>query len=68
MWPNLKTKPPFEQEGLYNEENATKYKNEILTRGGSEHPEILYKRFRGRDADPDALLRREGLLEDKNAA
>jgi len=53
----------FEQEGLYNLEVATKYRDEILSRGGSEAPEILYKRFRGRDADPDALLRREGLLK-----
>lgn len=52
----------FEQEGLYNREIAKKYRDEILSKGGSEEPEILYKRFRGRDADPDALLRREGLL------
>lgn len=53
----------FEERGLYDHEVAQKYKNEILSRGGTEHPEILYKRFRGRDADPDALLRREGLLK-----
>lgn len=53
----------FEETGLYNRDTADKYKVEILSRGGSEHPRILYKRFRGRDADPQALLRREGLLE-----
>ena len=53
----------FLERGLYDAETADKYKNEILSRGGSEHPKILYKRFRGRDADPDALLRREGLIE-----
>lgn len=52
----------FEEEGLYNQNIAQKYKNEVLSRGGSEDPQILYNRFRGRDADPDALLRREGLL------
>lgn len=52
----------FEEAGLYNQEVAQKYKNEVLSRGGSEDPQILYNRFRGRDADPDALLRREGLL------
>ena len=52
----------FEEQGLYNQEIAKKYKDEILSKGGSEPPEVLYKRFRGRDADPDALLRREGLL------
>lgn len=57
----------FEEKGLYDQETAQKYKNEILSRGGSEQPEILYRRFRGRDADPDALLRREGLLKDKAA-
>ena len=57
----------FEENGLYDQETAERYKVEILSRGGSEHPEILYRRFRGRDADPDALLRREGLLTDKAA-
>lgn len=53
----------FLEKGLYNQEVAGSYKNNILTRGGSEKPDVLYKRFRGRDADPDALLRREGLLD-----
>lgn len=53
----------FEETGLYNRETAEKYKAEILSRGGSEHPRILYNRFRGRDADPQALLRREGLVD-----
>ncbi len=52
----------FLEKGLYNKETAQSYKNNILSKGGSEKPDILYKRFRGRDADPDALLRREGLL------
>ena len=52
----------FEENGLYDSDTAQKYKKEILSKGGSERPEILYRRFRGRDADPDALLRREGLL------
>jgi peptidyl-dipeptidase Dcp len=51
----------FLEKGLYNRETADRYKNEILAKGGSEHPSILYRRFRGRDADPAALLRREGL-------
>jgi peptidyl-dipeptidase Dcp len=52
----------FKETGLYNSEAADKYKKEILYKGGSEHPALLYKNFRGRDADPDALLRREGLI------
>ncbi len=52
----------FKEKGLYNQKTAQSYKDNILSRGGSEKPDILYKRFRGRDADPDALLRREGLI------
>lgn len=57
----------FLEKGLYDQETAQSYKDNILSRGGSEKPDILYKRFRGRDADPDALLRREGLLDKKAA-
>lgn len=52
----------FLERGLYDAETAQRYKKEILSKGGSEKPDILYHRFRGRDADPDSLLRREGLL------
>lgn len=58
----------FLEKGLYDQTVAQSYKDNILSRGGSEKPDVLYKRFRGRDADPDALLRREGLLKDKKAA
>lgn len=58
----------FLEKGLYNKDVAQSYRKNILSKGGSEKPDILYKRFRGRDADPDALLRREGLLDDKKAA
>jgi peptidyl-dipeptidase Dcp len=53
----------FLENGLYDQKTATAYKDEILSRGGSEDPEILYRNFRGRDADPDALLRREGMID-----
>lgn len=52
----------FEEKGLYDRETARRYIKEILSKGGSEPPQTLYKRFRGRDADPDALLHREGLI------
>ncbi len=52
----------FKEEGLYSVEVATKFKNSILSRGGTEHPMDLYKEFRGREPDPDSLLRRNGLL------
>lgn len=57
----------FEQKGLYNQDAAKAYVGQVLSQGGSQHPKILYRNFRGRDADPDALLRREGLLDGKAA-
>ncbi len=57
----------FKENGLYDAATANAYKESILTKGGSQDPEILYQNFRGRDADPDSLLRREGLLPNKAA-
>jgi peptidyl-dipeptidase Dcp len=51
----------FEERGLYDRQTADDYKAHILSQGGSAHPRVLYIRFRGREPDPDALLRREGL-------
>lgn len=58
----------FKEKGLYNQEVAESYKTNILSKGGTELPQVLYERFRGRTADENAVLRREGLLEDKKAA
>lgn len=55
-----------EREG-YDTERLSAFRKEFLAKGGSEHPAVLYRNFRGRDADPDALLRREGLLAPKVA-
>ena len=52
----------FQQEGIFNSEIAKKFRDHILSKGGTEHPMILYKRFRGKEPQPDALLRRAGLL------
>jgi len=54
----------FKEKGLFNSEVAKKFKDNILSRGGSEHPMELYKKFRGREPDPNALLRRDGLMEE----
>ncbi|OQW47292.1 MAG: peptidase M3 [Proteobacteria bacterium SG_bin7] len=51
----------FKEKGIFNPEVSNKFRNEILAKGGSEHPMVLYKRFRGREPDPNALFRREGL-------
>ena len=53
----------FEEEGIFNPETGRAYLDEILTRGGSEEPMVLFKRFRGRAPKLDALLRHKGILE-----
>jgi len=52
----------FIEEGVFNKEVATKFKENILSKGGTEKPITLYKRFRGKEPKPDALLKRAGLL------
>jgi len=52
----------FKEQGIFNSEVAHKFKEHILSKGGTEHPMILYKRFRGTEPKPDALLKRAGLL------
>jgi peptidyl-dipeptidase Dcp len=52
----------FKEEGVFNTETAKRFKDHILSAGGSEHPSILYKRFRGKEATVDALLKRSGLI------
>ncbi len=53
----------FKEEGIFNKEVATKFKNNILSQGGTENPMTLYKRFRGQEPKPEALLKRAGLLK-----
>ncbi len=52
----------FQQNGIFDKDTATKFKENILSKGGTEHPMLLYKRFRGQEPKPDALLRRAGLI------
>ncbi len=53
----------FLDAGVYNQDVAQRFRTHILSKGGSDEPENLYRNFRGRDPDPKALLRRSGLLE-----
>ena len=53
----------FKEKGIFNKATAKSFQKNILSAGGTEHPSILYKRFRGRDAEPDALLKRAGLVK-----
>jgi peptidyl-dipeptidase Dcp len=53
----------FKEEGIFNKDVARAYRKHILAAGGVEHPSVLYRRFRGREANPEALMRRSGLLK-----
>ena len=52
------------EKGIFNKEVASKFKDNVLSKGGTEKPMQLYKRFRGKEPKPDALLKRAGLLSD----
>jgi peptidyl-dipeptidase Dcp len=52
----------FLEKGIFNKEVATKFKEHVLSKGGTEKPMELYKRFRGKAPKPDALLKRAGLI------
>ena len=52
----------FKQKGIFNREVADLFKNNVLSQGGSKHPMDLYVAFRGQKPNPDALLRRAGLI------
>lgn len=52
----------FEEQGIFNKEVATKFKDNVLSKGGTELPMELYKRFRGHEPTADALLKRAGLI------
>lgn len=53
----------FKEEGIFNKTVADKFKAFILSKGGTENPMTLYKRFRGQEPKPEALLRRAGLIQ-----
>jgi peptidyl-dipeptidase Dcp len=53
----------FKEIGIFNPKIALKFRDHVLSSGGSEHPSLLYKRFRGKDASIDALLKRAGLIQ-----
>ena len=53
----------FQEKGIFNKDTADLFKKHILSAGGSEHPMELYKRFRGKEPSPEALLRRTGMIK-----
>ena len=54
----------FKEKGIFNQEVATKFKDNVLSKGGTEKPMELYKRFRGSEPKIEALLKRAGLLSE----
>lgn len=52
----------FQENGIFDTETANSFRENILERGGSEHPMVLYKAFRGQEPTVTALLKRNGLV------
>ncbi len=55
----------FRRRGIFDRQTAQSFRDNILSRGGTEHPMTLYKRFRGCEPTIDALLRRNGIKRPK---
>jgi Zn-dependent oligopeptidase len=53
----------FKEEGIFNDKVAKKFKENVLQLGGTVEPMALYKQFRGKEPNPDALLKRAGLIK-----
>ena len=52
----------FLEKGIFDSKTAQSFHDNILSKGGTEHPMDLYKRFRGKEPNPEALLKRAGLV------
>lgn len=52
----------FQEKGIFNPEVANSFRTNVLSKGGTEHPMTLYKRFRGQEPSIDALLKRNGII------
>lgn len=51
----------FKENGIFNKDTAQRFRDCILSKGGTEHPMTLYKKFRGQEPTIDALLKRNGI-------
>ena len=52
----------FKQKGIFNQEVSDSFRTNILEKGSSADPMTLYKKFRGKEPDPDSLFKKEGLV------
>ena len=52
----------FKEKGIFNPDVANSFRTNVLSKGGTEHPMTLYKRFRGQEPSIDALLKRNGII------
>ncbi len=52
----------FKETGIFNKKTAKEFVDNVLSQGGTEKPMTLYKRFRGKEPNADALLKRAGLF------
>jgi peptidyl-dipeptidase Dcp len=55
----------FKRHGIFDQKTAQRFRDEVLSKGGTEHPMTLYKRFRGGEPTIDALLKRNGIKTKK---
>ena len=55
----------FKKHGIFNQETAQRFRDCILSKGGTEHPMTLYKNFKGSEPTIDALLKRNGIKRGK---
>lgn len=53
----------FKEKGIFDRETASSFRANILSKGDTEDPAVLYRRFRGRDPEPSALMEKLGLTE-----
>ena len=51
----------FQEHGIFDQATAQRFRDCVLSKGGTEHPMTLYKRFRGHEPTIDAMLRRDGI-------
>ena len=51
----------FQEKGIFNQKVAQSFRDNVLSKGGTEHPAVLYRRFRGQEPTIDALLKRTGI-------